>query len=295
MDAPAQYRLFGYSIFAVFMLIEFLHFRLARRGDYHWPDAFASMGVAVGQTVATVLAGFALIHVYGWVYANRLFDIPMNSAWSWVALFFALEFMYYWFHRFAHEIRWLWASHGVHHSSPVMHFPAAVRLGWTGLISGFFLFWAVLVWIGFPAKSVLGLLALNLFFQFFLHTESIGKLGPLEWVFNTPSHHRVHHAINPEYLDKNYGGVLIVFDRLFGTFAEEKKGAKLHYGVIGREPTRNPFKIALGEWVRIGRDVARARSWREAWGYMFGPPGWKPDGQGQTTAAIRLAAGLPAR
>src|SRR5262249_36830023 len=135
---------------------------------------------------------------------------------------------------------------------------------------------------------------INLAYQFLLHTETIGKLPRwFEYVFNTPSHHRVHHAVNPAYLDRNYGGVVIVFDRLFGTFAEERADETCRYRLVDGNPSRNPFVIALREWGRMARDLARAKGWRERFAFAFGPPGWKPEG-GLTTAEVRRAAGLAA-
>ena len=135
--------------------------------------------------------------------------------------------------------------------------------------------------------------AANLLYQFWLHTEAVPKLGFLEWFMNTPSHHRVHHAIEPEYLDRNYGGVLILWDRLFGTFSEERTGAPRTYGLVRQIDTLNPVKIAFAEWVAMLRDLRDARSLRDCWGYLVGPPGWSPDGSRRTTASIRAAAGIP--
>jgi len=212
---------------------------------------------------------------------------------SCVALFFAVEFAYYWLHRMSHEIRWMWAQHSVHHSARQITLSVAYRLGWTNLISGPWLFLIPVCWIGFDPRSVALMFAANLIYQFWLHTEAVPKLGPLEWILNTPSHHRVHHAVNPEYLDRNYGGVLIIWDRLFGTFAAEQAGKPREYGLVRQIGTLNPFRIVIAEWLVLARDLRRARNLREAFGYLFGPPGWSPDGTGSTTAAIRKWAGRP--
>jgi sterol desaturase/sphingolipid hydroxylase (fatty acid hydroxylase superfamily) len=153
-----------------------------------------------------------------------------------------------------------------------MNLTAAVRLGWTGNISGNFLFYLPLVWLGFHPLMVLGMLAINLLYQFFIHTERVGRLGPLEWILNTPTHHCVHHAANPACLDMNYGGVLIVFDRLFGTFTEAPRDEPLRYGVIGGRITHNPFEIAFAEWRRLFRDAARASTLRARLKVLLGPP-----------------------
>jgi sterol desaturase/sphingolipid hydroxylase (fatty acid hydroxylase superfamily) len=143
---------------------------------------------------------------------------------------------------------------------------------------------------GFHPLAVGAALALNLAYQFWLHTELIPKLGAFEWLFNTPSHHRVHHASNPEYLDANYGGVLIVFDRMFGTFADERTDVALRYGLVTPLESHNPIRIAFHEWQAMLRDLAAASSWSERIAYAFGPPHWRPCRAGATTATLRRAA-----
>jgi len=166
----------------------------------------------------------------------------------------------------------MWATHAVHHSATKLNFTAAIRLGWTGNISGNFLFFLPLIWIGFHPFAVIGMLGVNLFYQFFIHTELVSRLGPLEWILNTPAHHRVHHASNPDCLDKNYGGILIVFDRIFGTFAEAPRGQALRYGLVRGISSYNPVRIALGEWRNMISDFARASTLRERVKTLLGPP-----------------------
>lgn len=206
------------------------------------------------------------------VYSHRLFEIPLDSVWTWLALFLGVEFCYYWFHRASHRIRWLWATHAVHHSATNFNLSAAIRLGWTGQLSGAFVFFLPLAWIGFHPLAIGAMIGVGLLYQFFLHTALEVRLGPLEWVLNTPAHHRVHHASNDGCLDKNYGSIVIVFDRLFGTFAAAPSGEPLRYGLKGREPSNNPFRIALGEWVHLFRDVTRARGLKERLRITFGAP-----------------------
>jgi sterol desaturase/sphingolipid hydroxylase (fatty acid hydroxylase superfamily) len=170
----------------------------------------------------------------------RVATVPMDRWWSWVLLFLGEEFCYYWMHRADHRIRWMWATHAVHHSSNQFVLANAYRLGWTTQISGTALFMAPLVLVGFSPAMVLSALAANLLYQFWIHTELIGRLGPLEWVLNTPRHHRVHHSRNAAYLDRNFGGVLIVFDRLLGTFAEERADLPCRYGLVQPLTTNNP-------------------------------------------------------
>jgi sterol desaturase/sphingolipid hydroxylase (fatty acid hydroxylase superfamily) len=169
-------------------------------------------------------------------------------------------------------VRWLWATHAVHHSATHFNLSAAIRLGWTGQLTGAFVFFLPLAWIGFPPVTIGGMLAAGLLYQFFLHTALPVRLGPLEWILNTPAHHRVHHSCNEACLDKNYGSVLIVFDRLFGTFAVPPQDEPLRFGLKGRAPSNNPLVIALGEWRHLFSDAARARGLRAKLKVLFGAP-----------------------
>jgi sterol desaturase/sphingolipid hydroxylase (fatty acid hydroxylase superfamily) len=169
-------------------------------------------------------------------------------------------------------VRWLWATHAVHHSATHFNLSAAIRLGWTGQLTGAFVFFLPLAWIGFPPVTIGAMLAAGLLYQFFLHTALPVRLGPLEWILNTPAHHRVHHSCNEACLDKNYGSVLIVFDRLFGTFAVPPQDEPLRFGLKGRAPSNNPLVIALGEWRHLFSDAARARGLRAKLKVLFGAP-----------------------
>jgi sterol desaturase/sphingolipid hydroxylase (fatty acid hydroxylase superfamily) len=202
-------------------------------------------------------------------------------------LFVGQELCYYWFHRCSHRLRFFWANHAVHHSTNEYNLSAAYRFGWVSRLIGTSAFFVPLIWLGFPQGAVFVTLNLNLLYQFWLHTDWVPRLGPLEWIFNTPSHHRVHHAANPEYLDKNYGGVLIVFDRLFGTFAAEREGVPCRYGLTTPLRSNNPLWIAAHEWVALGRDLWRARTVAAGWRAVFGPPA----GHGE---AALPALGIPA-
>jgi sterol desaturase/sphingolipid hydroxylase (fatty acid hydroxylase superfamily) len=169
-------------------------------------------------------------------------------------------------------VRWFWATHAVHHSPNELTLAAALRLGWTGKLTGSALFFAPLVWLGFPPAAVLATLAANLLYQFWLHAPWMPRLGPLEWVLNTPTHHKVHHASNPEYLDCNYGGVLIVFDRLFGTFVDLRDDVPPRYGLTTPLVTHNPIRIALHGWLALAQDLRAARGVRAGLRILFGPP-----------------------
>lgn len=212
----------------------------------------------------------------GLAWRHRLATIPLNGYASFAVLFLGQELCYYWYHRAAHRVRWFWASHAVHHSTNGFNLGAAYRFGWTGRLAGSTLFFVPMIWLGFQPASVFAALSVNLLYQFFIHIEWAPKLGWLEFVLNTPSHHRVHHAANRDYLDANYGGVLIVFDRLFGTLVVERDDLPCRYGLVEPLTSNNPIKIAWHEWLSILRDLRGARSWRDVLGYVFGPPGWRP-------------------
>lgn len=257
---------------ALLVMAEIAWHRRRRSLGYNWAETATSTFIMLGQSLTRLLTIMFVAPVVYWVYGHRAFDIAIDGWRSILCLFIGAEFIYYWFHRASHHIRWLWASHSVHHSSTRLNFSAAYRLGWTNALSGTWIFFVPLIWIGYSPPAVFGMFYANLFFQFILHTEIIGKLGPLEWIFNTPSNHRVHHASNVELLNHNFGGVLIVFDLMFGTYAIEPLNEQLTFGLTGHAPSYNPFKVALGEWHRIWKELIAAKNPRNAWYVLFGPP-----------------------
>jgi sterol desaturase/sphingolipid hydroxylase (fatty acid hydroxylase superfamily) len=260
-----------------------------RRLSYDWRAYFVSLGSMIGRRLTQGLVqslpfGLAT-SLLGFFWNHRLLDIPLRHAWSLALLLAGEEICYYWFHRVSHSVRLLWATHAVHHSPNDLNFAVAYQLGWTGELTGALVFFAPLVWLGFPPTAVLAAVALNLLYQFWLHTRWIPKLGPLEWLFNTPSHHRVHHACNREYLGRhergaNYGGMLILFDRMFDTFVAERDDVPCRYGLVKPLRSYNPLYIALHEWLAIGRDLIAARSWRDRFHFVCGPPNWRPPSPG---------------
>jgi sterol desaturase/sphingolipid hydroxylase (fatty acid hydroxylase superfamily) len=208
----------------------------------------------------------AFVHLAPW-------ELPTDTWWYWLALLAGLDLCYYWHHRFSHRVRIGWAGHQAHHSSEYMNFGTALRQKWNPWFE--LVFWMPLPLLGFEPWTLYVAWSVNLIYQFLVHTELVHKLWrPIELVFNTPSHHRVHHGSDPEYLDKNYGGILIVWDRLFGTFVEEKH--RPTYGLTKPVNTYNLLTLEYGHYADIGRDVRAARTWRERLGYVFGPPGWEP-------------------
>ncbi|MFD1837159.1 sterol desaturase family protein [Paracidovorax cattleyae] len=225
-----------------------------------------------------------------WLYQHRLWTLPMDHWTGWAACFLAQEFCYYGYHRAAHRVRWFWCTHAIHHSPNDLNLSVAYRFGWTGKLTGTLLFFMAAPLLGMPPKVILVMLSLNLLYQFWIHATWIPRLGPLEWILNTPSAHRVHHASNLEYLDGNYGGVLIVFDRLFGTYIAERPDLPCRYGLVRPVTGCNLLKIEFDQWRSLWRDLRGARSVAEALGYLFKPPGWHPCGAGETTEDLRRAA-----
>lgn len=217
------------------------------------------------------MAWAAVIGVFAWFYGHRLFDFP-TSVWSVAALIVAQDFFYYWFHRASHRIRWMWASHVTHHSSERLNLSTAFRQSITYPISGMWLFWLPLAVLGFAPEHIIAAVAISLGFQFFVHTQAVGKLGWLEYVFNTPSHHRVHHARNSRYIDRNYAGVLIIWDRMFDTFVEEDASDPCEFGIVRQVHSHNPLVLTFHEWIDLFRDALRARGLRARLGQLFGPP-----------------------
>jgi sterol desaturase/sphingolipid hydroxylase (fatty acid hydroxylase superfamily) len=239
---------------------------------YDWRAYAASLGDAVGRQSVDLLGVSLSASVLAWAYAHRIGDIGLHTAWAAGLLFIGQEFFYYGYHRAAHRVSWFWATHCVHHSPNQLTLASALRLGWTGKLTGSAIFFAPLVWLGFEPTAVVAVVAVNLLYQFWLHAPWIPKLGALEWVLNTPSHHRVHHASNAEYLDCNFGGVLIVFDRLFGTFAEERDDIVIRYGLTHRLDSHNPLRIGLHGWRTLASQVMATRGWRKRLRVVLGPP-----------------------
>jgi sterol desaturase/sphingolipid hydroxylase (fatty acid hydroxylase superfamily) len=223
----------------------------------------------------------------GWFWEHRLWTLPMDHWSGWVACFVGQEFFYYWYHRTAHRMRWFWCTHAIHHSPNQLNLSAAYRFGWTGRLTGTLAFFMLAPLLGMPPRIVLMLLSLNLLYQFWIHATWIPRLGPLEWILNTPSAHRVHHASNLEYLDGNYGGVLIVFDRLFGTYIAERADTPCQFGLIRPMTSYNLLVVEFHHWGALWRDLRMATSVGDALGYVFKPPGWRPGGLGEITEDLR--------
>lgn len=255
---------------------------------YEVRDTATSLGMGLGSSIAGALTGAAIFGVTLWVYKYHLVEIPMTAWWAWVAVFFLEDLTYYWFHRISHERRFWWASHVNHHTSQHYNLATALRQTWTGGVAGTWILWLPLVFIGFPPAMVVIQKGISLVYQYWVHTEAIRRFPRwFEAVMNTPSHHRVHHARNPRYLDANYAGILIIWDRMFGTYIPEDDAEPCRYGIVHNLGDFNIFRVAFHEWLAIGKDLAGSRSIREVFGYLFGSPGWSPDGSRDTSASLK--------
>ncbi|KRF38413.1 sterol desaturase family protein [Terrabacter sp. Soil810] len=262
--------------FIAFIVIEVLSLWLAPDDDevgYEVRDTVTSLTMGIGSVGVGIVYKAAQLVVYAALYAVTPLRLDTSLWWVWVVIFFAEDLAYYWYHRAHHEVRILWASHVVHHSSQRYNFSTALRQTWTPF--GGIPFWAPLALLGVPVWAIFLQQSISLLYQFFLHTERVGKLWrPVEYVMNTPSHHRVHHGMNNAYLDRNYGGILVIWDRLFRSF--EPEGERVVYGLTKQLRTYNPLVVATHEYASIWADVRAARRWRDRWGFVVRGPGWQP-------------------
>ncbi|MFG2107340.1 sterol desaturase family protein [Micromonospora chersina] len=268
--------LYAVPAFLLLIIIEAVSYRFLPDDDergYELRDTTTSLSMGLGSQIIGFPWKLLTVGVYAALWTVAPFHLSPSHWWTWVIVFFADDLAYYWFHRLHHEVRVLWASHVVHHSSVYYNLSTALRQSWTPMTS--LPFWLPLALLGIPPWMIFLQQSISLLYQFFLHTERVGVLArPIEFIFNTPSHHRVHHGSNAEYLDRNYGGILIVWDRLFGSFEPERAPAR--YGLTKNIQTYNPLRVATHEFAAIWSDVRHATSWRHRLGYLFGRPGWQP-------------------
>lgn len=280
---PVTYAIPG---FIFLILIEMIWAKRRAPDKYEPRDTLVSLAMGTGSTAAGLLTAALIASLTVWIYQFRMLEIGWQW-WAWIACFVLDDLAYYWFHRFAHRVRWMWASHVNHHSSQHYNLSTALRQTWTGTVALGFIFRLPLVLIGFHPAMIAFCAGLNLIYQFWFHTEAIHKCPRwFEAILNTPSHHRVHHATNPLYLDKNYAGVFIVWDKMFGTFQPELDGTRIHYGIVKQLGSFNLLWVAFHEWIGIARDVWNA-PWGSKFGYVWRPPGWTHDGSRDTSDAIR--------
>ncbi|MBO3744617.1 sterol desaturase family protein [Streptosporangiaceae bacterium NEAU-GS5] len=265
--------LWSIPAFILLTLLEAVSFRLHPDDDevgYSVKDTAASLSMGLGSLFFDILWGLLPAVIYSGLYALTPLRVPIT--WQGVAVaLLAQDFFYYWSHRGHHVIRLLWASHVVHHSSRKFNLSTALRQPWTGFTA--WIFYLPMIAVGVHPAVLAFCGSVNLVYQFWIHTERIDTMPRwFEFLFNTPSHHRVHHASQGGYLDRNFGGVLIVWDRLFGSF--EPEGERPVYGLTKNIETYNPIRVAFHEYASIGRDLASARSWRERLARVFGSPGY---------------------
>ena len=276
-------------VFASVMLAEYAYARLrGRRNVYFFRETLANLVIGASYKIVDGIAIALFIQAfYLWVYDYGLQWQPELSVWSVLALVVFIDLCFYVNHVLMHKVRWFWNVHVTHHSSEHMNFSTALRQNFTFALSGAWFFWWIpAALIGFDKDWVLLAIEGNLVYQFFLHTEQVGRLGWLEKVFNTPSHHRVHHGSNPDQIDRNFGGIFIFWDYLFGTFRDEKDAGEIKYGVT-RMPERmyDPFYLQVHDWVAMFRDVWRYRDVR----ILYKHPDWVNEQYGQPGPAVHDA------
>jgi len=278
--------IYAIPAFFVLMTVEWAMLAGTTHVGYERRDTIASLAMGTVNVVISVFtkaAHFLLLALVG-----RWALVDIEPSWSsWLVLLVLGDLCYYWFHRLSHDVRFLWAAHVNHHSSERYNLSTALRQSWTTPFTLMLFYWPLAL-LGFPPAMIIAGIAINTLYQFWIHTELIDRVGRAEAVLNTASHHRVHHGANPEYLDRNHGGILIVWDKLFRTF--EPEIAPVRYGLTKNIDTHNPFRIAFHEWVTMIQDVLGARTWKERVAYIFMPPGWSPDGSSLTSKQLRAAA-----
>lgn len=273
-------------VFALLMLTEAIITATRGREAYEWRDFGASMSQLALNIAVKLALDAVIIGLHFYLYQHRLLDLGHGPL-QWLLTLLAVDFFFYWYHRASHRSRFLWCAHVVHHSSERMNFGTALRQSPTGPLTRALFYWPLPL-LGFDPLVIASAGAVATIYGFWTHTEMIGSLWrPLEYLFVTPSHHRVHHGSNPEYIDRNYANLLIVWDRLFGTFAGEER--KVQYGLINNINTYNPLKIAFDEWLKLFRDSLAAGSLDSAAEHWLRPPGWKP-GAANKTAVTRAAS-----
>ena len=280
--------IYAAPFFFLFVVLEFLWIKKHSKKPYHLKDGVTSLSMGVGNLFFDSVLKFMMVIPLYWVWQYRFFDLG-TSIWTILAALVLMDFVYYLIHFAYHKVRWLWATHIVHHSSEHYNLTTALRQQWTNAISGAVLFKMPLVLLGFHPNIIVFVMAINLIYQFWFHTETIKKMPKwFEFIFNTPSHHRVHHGRNARYLDCNYAGIFIIWDRLFGTFVPELEEEKVDYGIVKPLKSYNPFVVAFHEFVALAKDVfQKGISLKDRFLYIFGPPGYSHDGSRDTAMSIK--------
>ncbi|WP_164115193.1 sterol desaturase family protein [Sphingorhabdus sp. Alg239-R122] len=273
--------------FIILILLEIFIIRARNRRSYEARDTLTSLLLGLGSTIAGALTAGIMFAIAMWVYQYRIFDFSFVW-WAWPLAFVVDDFAYYIKHRLGHRMRWMWAAHVIHHSSQHYNLSTALRQTWTNILTPGFIISLPLFLLGFHPLLVAFVAGINLVYQFWIHTEAIDKMPRwFEAVMNTPSHHRVHHATNPRYLDSNYAGVFIIWDRMFGTFVPETDEEEIRYGIVKQLGSFNLLWAAFHEWVGIAKDVWNAPGLKNKWNYLIQPPGWSHDGSRDTSDIIK--------
>lgn len=277
---------YAVPLFVLLVLVEMIWAWKRAPEKYEPRDTLVSLAMGLGSTVAGALSAGLVLATALWLYDHRVMTLGW-AWWVWALCFVLDDFAYYWAHRTGHRVRWFWASHVNHHTSQHYNLSTALRQTWTGFFALSFAFRIPLALLGFHPAMLAICGGFNLIYQFWIHTEAIRRLPRwFEAVMNTPSHHRVHHATNPIYLDRNYAGVFIVWDKLFGSFQPELGDERIRYGVVKQLGSFNLLWTAFHEWIGIARDVAAA-PWRHKLSYLWREPGWSHDGSRDTSDTIR--------
>ncbi|MEZ5014143.1 MAG: sterol desaturase family protein [Chitinophagales bacterium] len=275
MVEAVNYIVYSIPVFFLLIGVELLIDKLKKTGYYRMNDALSNINAGITEQVTGAFLKAFVVGIYAWIYDTvRLFDIP--DTWiTWVLLFLGIDFFYYWFHRYAHEINFLWGGHVVHHQSEEYNLSVALRQGAFQKF-GSFAFYLPLACIGFDPVMFIVISQFQTLYQFWIHTKTIHTLpAPVEYIFNTPSHHRVHHGRNPKYIDRNHGGTLIIWDRMFGTFQKEEE--EVVYGITKPLNTWNPLRAQLDFWRDLFSDLSRTHSFAAKMKLLFMPPGWYPE------------------
>lgn len=261
-------------VFLIFVLLEYFYLKRKKSSHlFRFNDAITNLNIGVGHLLTRLFTGFILIGAYTYFYSIAPIKLP-NNIWTWIACFFLYDFFFYWAHRWGHEVNLFWAAHSVHHQSEEYNLSVALRQSWLHALLAFVIFLPV-PFMGMPAEIFFINAAISGLYQFWIHTETIHKMPKwFEYIFNTPSHHRVHHAVNPEYIDKNHGATLIIWDRMFGTFAQEVKHPS--YGVTKPINTWNPLWSNLIYFSDLW-EASKLMKWKDKLILIFKRPGWRPE------------------
>ena len=263
-------------VFLLLIAIEFIVGWRRGRNTYRLNDALNSIGLGVLSQIVGIFSALPTLAIYVAVFDHLApWKLSAQSAWVWLAGLVLYDFCYYWVHRFGHTVALMWAAHVVHHQSEDYNLSTALRQTGSGWIVSW-IFYLPMALLGFP-PLVFGVVALvDLLYQYWVHTQQIGKLGWFDRWFCAPSNHRVHHAVNDRYLDKNYGGIFIVWDRMFGSFEPEDDSEPCVYGTRGPLRSWNPLWANLHTYAELAQDSWRAAAWPDKWRVWFKPPGWRP-------------------